>query len=117
MKIVGQILLACIVLTLLQYAVAAALVIAVLSLLWGIYFRTRETIAFVATLLIIGLISNHPVACIVVAGVAFVVIKLAEPSRDVGQADGDIQPPPPALPAPAPHPETPAGGNSEACDG
>ncbi len=110
MKIVGQILLACIVLTLLQYAVGAALVVAVLSLLWGIYFRTRETLAFVATLLIVGLISNHPVACIVVAGMAFVAIKLGDP----GQAGGEVQP---SLPAPAAHPEEPAGGDTGAGDG
>jgi hypothetical protein len=81
MKIVGQILLACILLALLRYVVIAALVLLFTGLLWGALFRPQETFGLLAMLLVSGLVGGHPVACLVVAGLAFVAIKLGKHYR------------------------------------
>ena len=117
MKVVGQILLACFLLALLQYVVAAALAVAVIALLWGVYFRPRETFGLLAMILIFGLVGNHPVACIVVAGVAFVAIKLGEKGDDGVTGGGRVASHPLALPAPPGDATKPAGGDFGAGDG
>jgi hypothetical protein len=62
MKIVGQILLACILLAMLQYVVIAALVLLFTGLLWGALFRPQETFGLLALLLVSSLVGaqRHP---------------------------------------------------------
>ncbi len=117
MKIVGQILLACFLLALLQYVVAAAVAVAMIALLWGVYFRPRETFGLLAMMLIFGLVGNYPVACIVVAGVAFVVLKLSGQEEAGEEGGGREVLPPVALPAPPGHARKPAGGDLGTGDG
>ena len=68
MKIVGQILLACLLVALMQYVVIAAVVVLFLGLLWGALFRPQETFGLLAMLLVSRIVGAHPVACIVVIG-------------------------------------------------
>jgi hypothetical protein len=76
MKIAGQILLACFFLAALQTIGAGVMALCLLMFLWGAIFRTREMLTTIGALALLGLIGNHPVACIVVAGASFVAVKL-----------------------------------------
>jgi hypothetical protein len=96
MKIAGQILLACFLLAALQSTAAGIMALCLLMLLWGAIFRTREILTTIGALVLLGLIGNHPVACIVVAGAAFVAVKLGRKPGD-GAADAEAAPSPPLL--------------------
>jgi len=113
MKIAGQILLACFLLALLQTVGAGVMALCLLMFLWGAIFRTRETLTTIGALGLLGLVGNHPVACIVVAGAAFVAVKLGRKPGDAA-ADAGAAPSPPLLPGRA---REAAGGDFGGGDG
>lgn len=76
MKIVGYILAGSFLLAIFQALIVAALAVGSVTLLLGAYFKPRETIGLLLVLLLWGLVANHPVACIVVAGLAYAAVKL-----------------------------------------
>lgn len=78
MKIVGYILAGCILLAILQQIVVAAIILSIFALLWGVLFRTQKTLGLLLTLLIFGLVGNHPIACIIFAGVTFIGVKVVK---------------------------------------
>jgi hypothetical protein len=113
MKIAGQILLACFLLALLQTIGAGVMALCLLMFLWGAIFRTRETLTTIGALALLGLVGNHPVACIVVAGLAFVAVKLGRRGGD-GATGTRVASPPPLLPGRA---REAAGGDFGGGDG
>ena len=86
MKIAGQILLACFLLAALQSVVAGIMALCLLTFLWGVVFRTRETLATIGVLMLLSLVGSHPLACIIVAGLAFMVAR--HDRTNVGNAAG-----------------------------
>lgn len=113
MKIAGQILLACILLAVLQTIGAGVMALCLLMFLWGAIFRTRETLTTICALALLGLVGNHPVASIVVAGAAFVAVKLGRKPGD-GAVDAGVAATPKLLPGRA---REPAGGDFDGGDG
>ena len=97
MKIVGYIFAACFLLTILQSFVAAGMVMFALAVVWGAFFRPRQTVGLFATLTVFGLVGTYPLASIVVAGLAFVAIKLGRKPGD-GAAGAGAAASPPLLP-------------------
>ena len=94
MKIAGQILLACFLLAALQSIAAGLMAFCLLTFLWGAIFRTRETLATVGMLMLLSLAGSHPLACIIVGGLAFAVVKLRQsPGPDISET-GAVTPPP-----------------------
>lgn len=67
MKIVGYILLACLLLAILQSLAFAASVLGFMALLWGVCFRTRETFGLIGALLLFGLACHSPGLFVAVA--------------------------------------------------
>ena len=94
MKIAGQILLACFTLAALQSVVAGIMALCLLTFLWGVVFRTRETLATIGVLVLLSLVGSHPLACIVVAGLAFVAAKLGRTNGGNAAGTGAVTPPP-----------------------
>ena len=113
MKIAGQILLACFTLAALQSVVAGIMALCLLTFLWGVVFRTRETLATIGSLMLLGLVGSHPLACIVVAGLAFVAAKIGRTKGGSAAGTGAASPPP-LLPG---HARNAAGGDFEGGDG
>ena len=118
MKIVGQILLACILVAALHSVITAALVAFFLLLLWGALFRPKRTFAMVFALLLLGLAAEQPRVFILVAGAVIVllaIIRHREPqSRRKRSRPTTL---PLALPAPPGGAVWRAGGHDEAGDG
>ena len=97
MKIAGYIFAACLALAALQWLVAGFMALCLLTFIWGAIFRTRETLATIGALGLLGLVGSHPLACTVVAGLAFVAAKLGRTNG--GSAAGTrAATPPPLLP-------------------
>jgi hypothetical protein len=113
MKLAGQILLACFLLAAFQTIGAGVMALCLLMFLWGAIFRTRETLTTIGALALLGLVGNHPVACIVIAGAAFVAVKLGrkpgDAATDAGAASSQ-----PLLPG---RTRDPAGGDFGGGDG
>jgi hypothetical protein len=65
-------------------------------LLWGAIFRPRQTLTTIGALMLLGVVGNHPVASIVVAGAAFVAVKLGRKPSD-GATGTRVATPPPLL--------------------
>jgi hypothetical protein len=84
MKIVGYILAGSVLLAIFQALIVATLAIGSVTLLLGAYFKPRETIGLLLVLLLWGLAANHPLACIVVAGLAYVAVKLLGNDKERG---------------------------------
>lgn len=76
MKVVSYILAGSLLLAVLNAVIVAALAVGFVTLLLGAYFKPRETIGLLIVLLLWGLVANHPLACIIVAGLAYVAVKL-----------------------------------------
>ena len=113
MKVVGQILLARILLAAMQSIVAGLMVFCLLTFLWGAIFRPRQTLGTVGMLVLLELIGSYSVASIVVAGLAFVVVKLRRRGSD-GATDPAAAPSPTLLPGRA---REAAGGDFGGGDG
>jgi hypothetical protein len=80
MQLFGFLLAACIVLTLIRYAMAALFVAFIAMLLWGALTRPRETFGFVSLCLLSSIAKAHPALCIVGLGLAAIIVA-AEPTR------------------------------------
>lgn len=64
MKLLGQILLVCLVIAALQGLVAVLAIAIVLSLVWGLFYRTETTLGLIATCVLIAALQAHPsIAC------------------------------------------------------
>ena len=113
MKIAGYICAACVMLAALRSVVAVLMALCLLTFIWGAIFRTRETLATIGSLMLLGLVGNHPVACIVVAGLAFVAAKLGRTNGGNTAGTGPATPPP-LLPG---HARNAAGGDLGDGDG
>ena len=70
MKLVGQILLVCVLLSVLKALVAFIAIAIVLLLIWGLLFRTPATVGLISFSLLIEALQLHPL----VAGVLVVLI-------------------------------------------
>ena len=68
---------ACIILTVIQAAVVALVAVLLLGLLISFVMRPRETLAFLGALVVMALVSAHPVACILTAGVISITVVIA----------------------------------------
>jgi hypothetical protein len=118
MKIVGYILLACLLITLLQSLVIVTALVGLLALLWGACFRTRETFGLLLALLLFGLAAEQPSVFILVIGAVIVllaIIRHHEQRRQWRRSQPTT--PPLALPSPPGGEVWPAGGRDEAGDG
>ena len=94
MKIAGQICVACLALALLQSVAAGVMALCLLTFLYGAIFRTRETLATIGMLMLLGLVGSHPLACIIVAGLAFVAAKHGRTDGGNAADTGGATPPP-----------------------
>ena len=82
MRLLGYFLLACVLLSLMQAVIAAAVVVYVGLLLWGLIFRPTQTLGFVGLCLFLRAFETHPVATICVIGCLIAIVlkqKRAEP--------------------------------------
>lgn len=77
--------LALVVLAILQAAVAALVLVLTITLLFYLVTRPRETLAFVCTLMLLGLASARPVAFMVAFGVVAVAVVIAGARRKAGR--------------------------------
>jgi len=66
MKLIGYVLLACLILGALQYAMVVLTVMLILLALWGCIFRPREMLGIVTYIVILGLLQVHPWFCFAV---------------------------------------------------
>lgn len=82
MRLLGIFLSACVVFATLKAAVAALLVTLLLSLLWGFYLHPRETCAFMAYCGMLSVASAHPIAALVLIGLAVVCAQLTKNSDE-----------------------------------
>lgn len=88
MTFVGYIFMAVLLVAILQSLMAAAMVLCLLALLWGAVFRPRETLGLLFTLLLFGVVVDHPLASISVAVLAYVAVKLGGWHRARGTPHG-----------------------------
>lgn len=72
MRLIGIFLSACVMFAALKAAIAALLMLFLLSLLWGLYLHPREVTGFMAYCTALSLIGAHPSASLAIIG--FVVI-------------------------------------------
>lgn len=82
MKILGYVFAASLLLAVLRMAVIAVLLVLAGLLLWGIYAKPSETFGLLILLLLFGLIDRQPLACVVVAGIGWVIVKIIEINSD-----------------------------------
>ena len=82
MRLLGIFLSACIVFAALKAAIAALLIVLILSLLWGFYLHPRETCAFMAYCGMLALISRQPIATLVIVAVAIAFAQVMRPAHD-----------------------------------
>ncbi len=101
MKIVGYILLACLLLTALHSILAAALLGFLVMLLWGALFRPHRTFALLFALLLFGLAAEQPRVFILVAGVVIVLLAIIW-HQEQRRRWSRSQPPTPPLALPSP---------------
>lgn len=76
MKLVGYILLVCLLLASLKALTVIAAMIGFLALLWGACFRTRQTIGLMAAFLLLGIACSPSGPLIMVAGAVLVWLAL-----------------------------------------
>lgn len=62
MKYICQFLFCCVILGVVQTLVGAFLVLFICSLLWGMFFRTKETIGFIAICCVCKFFQHYPYA-------------------------------------------------------
>ena len=65
---------ACVILAVIQAALVALVVILLLGLLISFVIRPRETLAFLGALAAMALVSAHPLACILAAGMISITV-------------------------------------------
>ena len=118
MKIVGYILLACLLLTALHSILAAALLGFLIMLLWGALFRPHRTFALLFALLLFGLAAEQPSVFILVTAAVIVLLAIIRHHEQRRQwRRSQPATPPLALPSPPGGEVWPAGGRDEAGNG
>jgi len=68
MKVFGFFLLACLTIAALQATFKVLLVILAILLAWGVFFRPRETLGFLAFFLLWSAVQNHFLVCAALFG-------------------------------------------------
>lgn len=102
MRLAGQIILVCLLVAALQALLAILAVAFVLLLVWGLLFRTRETVGLIAFCLFLEALFAHPFATICVTAVLAGLVLIAR----MKEADNPSpQPPVALLPPPAGPPD------------
>jgi hypothetical protein len=102
MRVLGQILLICLVISALQGAVAVLAIAIMLILLWGLFFRTEQTVGLMVLGLLLSALQFHPwitIGALITLAGAVLIARVVEPS-DVSDA------PPIALPPPEHDPDS-----------
>lgn len=79
MRLVGIFLSACVLLAALKAAIGALFFLFLLSLLWGFYLHPREVVGFLAYCGFLALIGAHPMAALVIVGLAIAAGQWARP--------------------------------------
>lgn len=82
MRLLGIFLSACVVFAAIKAAIAALLMLVILSLLWGFYLHPRETVAFMAYCGMLALISSQPIATLAIVAVAIIFAQVERPGDD-----------------------------------
>ena len=86
MRVLGQILLVCLVIAALQGLVAVLAIVIVLFLLWGLFFRTEQTVGLIVLGLLLSALQIHPWitvgALILLAGVVLIA-RVEEPHSTI----------------------------------
>lgn len=80
MKLLGTLLLACVVLAAIRATIAALFIAFAVALLWLACTLPRETLGFVAACAVGSLIQNHGLAFLAIVGLALIV-KLVRPNQ------------------------------------
>jgi hypothetical protein len=96
-NLLGQIILVCLVIMAIQGLVAVLTVAIALSLLWGLFFRTGQTLGLIASFVLITALQVHPWATIGAFVALTAVVWIARTRAP--------EPPPLALPPPDEAPE------------
>lgn len=96
MKLLGHILLACLVFAVLQALVALIALAIVMLLVWGLLFRTRATVGLIGFLLLLKALEVHTVATVCVFGAIGAALWIArtKPGRPTGPDEPIALPPP-----------------------
>lgn len=64
MRVFGIFVVACVILSLIKSLIAALVVMFVLLLLWGVFFRPQQTLALLIFGVITSLLEHHPALCV-----------------------------------------------------
>ena len=72
MKLLGILLVACVVLAAMQAVAVALAVLLIVALIYGLFTAPRETLGFLGLLLVIALFQAQPVACLAVIALMIV---------------------------------------------
>lgn len=88
MKLIGQILLVCVLLSVVKALVVLIAVAIVLLLVWGIIYHTPETVGLIALSLLLEGLQVHPIATVGVIMLVGCIVLLA---RTKGGDDGKRQ--------------------------
>lgn len=98
MRLLGQIILVCVIVSALQGLVAVLAIAIVLFILWGLLFRTAETIGLLVMLGLMAALQSHPWitigAGLALGGVLLIAGKMNPSERD--EPPVDLLPPPDA---------------------
>ena len=86
MRVVGQILLVCLIIAAFQGLVAVLAIAIVLFLIWGILFRTSETVGLLIVLGLVAALQAHPWVTICVGMVLGAAVWIA-PVREAAVED------------------------------
>lgn len=89
MKLLGTLLLACVILAAIRAAIAALFIIFVVALLWSACARPRETLGFVGVCLLAGLIQDHGLAFLGVVALGLIVTLVRSNSSNTTDHDPD----------------------------
>lgn len=98
MRLAGQIMLVCLLLAALQALIAILTVAFVLLLVWGLLFRTRETVGLIAFCLFLEALFVHPFTTIGIIVLLAAIVLIANVGTEVPpdpQAPAALLPPPP----------------------
>ena len=95
MRLLGQIILLCLIVTALQGAMAVLMIAIVLSLIWGLFYRPEETLGCIGLGLLLAALQVHPWLTIGAALALAAVVLIARVRGGGGAADPPIALPPP----------------------
>lgn len=81
MRLLGIFLSACVLLALVKAAIVALFLLFLVALIWGLFLRPREVMAFLAYCALLGLVGAHPTATLVIVGVAIAIVPVVHPAQ------------------------------------